>query len=316
MRRAKGRLFAAALCAALAAPQAGWAWGGEAHRVVALVADKLLVIEAPAARAKLQQILASDKDNEWTKTDIASEATWPDMLLDKSQEGRVATSEWHYARLDPAHPDLNKDCFGRPPLPAGYPASHGPRDNCIVDKIEQFSRELREPQTSSYERLAAVQFLLNLVADLHDPVSVIDHKDMHGECLALQFPHGKPVRLRTYWDDTAVAEALGKDPDAAAERLVDGLTQADIAAWSSLGPEAWVQESYAVARSAVYALPAEAADGTYALPGAEGDKDPCGGTVKLYRADARYQKRAAATVRQQLARAGVRLAYLLREDLR
>jgi S1/P1 Nuclease len=137
---------------------------------------------------------------------------------------------------------------------------------------------------------------------------------MHGACTALQFPHGKPVRLRTYWDDEAVADALGKDPEAAADRLVAGMTQADLVAGSNLGPEAWVQQSYAVARSAVYALPAEPADANYAFPPEPGEKNPCA-AVKLYPVDARYQKRAQATVREQLARAGVRLAYLLREDL-
>lgn len=316
MTPCRGRLFLALLCAAVLAPQAGWAWGGEAHRIVALVADKVLAGRAPEARAKLLQILATDTDNEWTKTDIASEAVWADMLLEKSPEGRTATSEWHYARLDFAHPDLSKDCFGRPPLPEGYPASHGPRDNCIVDKVEQFSRELREPDTSSYEKLAALRFLLNLVADLHQPLYVIDHKDMHGACVALQLPHEhKPMRLSTYWDDALVADAFGKDPAAAADRLVAALTPAEIGRWSSLGPEAWVQESYAVARSVVYALPSDAAAGTYVFPAAGGEADPCG-PAKLYRIDALYQKRAIATVRQQLAKAGVRLAYLLSEDLR
>jgi hypothetical protein len=317
MTACRERLLAAALCGlAMLAPRAGWAWGGEAHRVVALIADRLLAKEAPAVRAKVQQILASDTANELTKTDIASESTWADILLEKSPEARTATSEWHYARLDFAQPDLNKDCFGRPSLPAGYPASHGPRDNCIVDKVEQFSRELREPGTSEYERLAALQFLLNLVGDLHQPLYVIDHKDQHGECVALQLPRErKPLRLSRYWDDILVADALGKDPEAAADRLVAALAPTDIAKWSSLGPEAWVQESYAVARSTVYAWPADAAAGTYTFPATSGEKDPCG-PVKLYRLDAAYQRRAVATVRVQLAKAGVRLAYLLREDLR
>jgi hypothetical protein len=311
-RRAR---LVAAMLVALLAPRAGWAWGGEAHRIVALVADKVLAKEAPEARAKLLQILAADSDNEWTKTDFASEATWPDMLLANSEEGRTATTEWHYARLDAAHPDLAANCFGRPPLPPGYPASHGLRNNCIVDKVEQFSRELREPATSSSERVNAVRFLANLVADLHQPLYVIDHKDRHGECAALQVARdGKPLRLRAYWDDVLVGEALGTDPQAAADRLAAGLSPADIRRWSNLGPEAWVQESYALARSAVYAMPPDAAVGSYTFPPGEGGAAGCG-AVKLYRADQRYQKRAAAAVRQQLAKAGVRLAYLLREDL-
>ena len=39
-------------------------------------------------------------------------------------------------------------CFGRNPLPSGYPASRGPRDNCSIDKIVQFAAELKDPETS------------------------------------------------------------------------------------------------------------------------------------------------------------------------
>ena len=60
------------------------------------------------------------------------------------------------------------------------------RDNCSVDKIEQFSAELKNPETSQGERLAATRFLLNLVGDLHDPLNAIDRGDRGGECIALQ----------------------------------------------------------------------------------------------------------------------------------
>ena len=160
------RLCRAILCLVPAAllwePSQCWAWGGEAHEIIALLADRLLETGDPALEKKVAEILAADKSNTWTKTDIAGEAIWADALREKSPEGRVATTKWHYVKLDPDNPDLNKACFGRPALQAMMPASHGPRDDCIVDKIEQFAKELREPGTSEPERLMAVQFLLNL----------------------------------------------------------------------------------------------------------------------------------------------------------
>ena len=126
----------------------GTAWGPEAHRTIALIADKLLQQNDAPARKQLQALLASDTENTLTKTDIASEATWADVLRDTSQEARSATSNWHTVRLQPDSPDVAAACAGRKPLPAGYPASHGPRDNCVVDKILQFEAELQHTDTS------------------------------------------------------------------------------------------------------------------------------------------------------------------------
>ncbi len=314
------RCAAALACLAQAAllltPRPGWAWGTEGNMIVALVADRLLQAQDPAAHKKLAQILATDKDNSWTKTDIAGEATWAEALREKSPEGRIATSAWHYARLDPAAPDVAKACFGRPGLPASTPASHGPKDACVVDKIGQFSKELRDPQTSPHERLLALQFLLALVGDLHQPLNAIERKDDGGRCVAVLPPGAKsPVRLSAYWDDALVAEAEGKDAAKAAAAIVAALTPGDIQKWSGGSPEDWLRESYEAAKTAAYSYPPDAAESKRAFPARKGEKDPCG-AVSVYPIDAAYRDRAVAAVKEQLAKAGVRLAYVLRENLK
>src|SRR5260370_2595764 len=77
-------------------PQPGWAWGHEGHRIIALIADRMLQSQDAAARGKVREILATDTANELTKTDIASEATWADVLREKSPEAGSATSQRHY----------------------------------------------------------------------------------------------------------------------------------------------------------------------------------------------------------------------------
>jgi hypothetical protein len=293
------RLCSAILCLVPAAliwePAQSWAWGGEAHKIIALLADRLLQKGDPPIEAKVAEILATDKSDTWTTTDIAGEAIWADALREKSPEGRVATSKWHYVKLDPENPDLNKACFGRPALRAMMPASHGPQDDCIVDKIEQFAKELREPSTSEPERLMALQFLLNLVGDIHDPLFAIERKDQSGRCVAV-LPQGSktPVRLSVYWEDDLVAEAEGKNP-------------------SGGTPEEWARESYELAKSVVYGFQTEAGD-RITFPVKKGEPDPCG-PVPLHRLDARYRDRAVSAVKEQLAKAGVRLAALLRDSL-
>jgi len=297
-------------------PAAGWAWGGEGHRIIALVANQLLQTQNTALQKKVADILATDKSNDWTKTDIASEATWADALREKSPEGRAATSKWHYVKLDAGNPDLKKACFGRSPLPPLVPASHAPQDNCIIDKIDQFTKELREPSTSGSERLMALQFLLNLVGDVNDPLYAIEHNDQSGRCIAVLPPGAKtPVLLSNYWEDSLVAEAVGKDPAKAAGQIASNLTPAEIQKWSDGTAEEWALESYNLAKAILYSFPADAGSNKYTLPAPKGEKDPCG-PVPLYRLDAGYRDRAIAVAKEQLAKAGVRLAFLLRETLK
>jgi hypothetical protein len=64
----------------------------------------------------------------------------------------------------------------------------------------------------------------------------------------------------------------------------------------------------------VYNLPA-AATGKFAFQAQKGQKEECA-SIALYRLDKAYQDRATAAIKEQLAKAGVRLAALLRDSLK
>jgi hypothetical protein len=305
-----------AVAAALFFPmRASLAWGPEGHRTIALVADRVLQQGDAGAHAKVLALLASDKGDRLTKPDIASQAIWADVLREKSEEARFATTAWHAARLKPDNPDLASACFGRKPLPVGYPASHGPRDNCSVDKIAQFAAELKNPETSSGERLAATRFLLNLVGDLHDPLNAIDRGDRGGACIALQIGAKPPIRLSTYWEETLVAEVAGSDAAKGAARIAAALPAAESQKWAEGTPEAWAQETYEVARTVAYGFGAEQAAGKHAFPAKKGQTETCP-SVDLYRVGPDYETKALAAVKLQLAKAGVRLARTLRDGFK
>lgn len=309
-------LACCALLLVLAAPRPATAWGIEGDRIIALVAERLLQIHDPAAQKRVAAILAGDKDNDFTKTDIASEATWPSLLLEKSPEGAAATALWHSVKLDAAKPDFGKACYGRPDLPSGTAAIHGPQKDCVIDKINEFARELSEPGVAAGERVMALRFLLNLTGDLHQPLDAIDHGDDGGNCVAVLPPGSRaPVRLGTYWNDTLVAAAEGRDAVTAADQIVAGLTPVEITQWSDGTLESWARETYELAKSATYGFPAAAVAGSRAATGRGGDTGRCSATT-VYRLDAAYQERAIAAVRQQLAKAGVRLALLLRLNVK
>lgn len=314
MRRWFGAVpVVAAAGLALLPLRAGLAWGLEGHRVVALVADRLLQQNEPAVRAKVQAVLATDKDNRLTKNDIASEATWADVLRDKSPEARLGTSGWHVVRFNPDTPDLAAACFGRKPLPSGYPASRGPQDNCVVDKLLQFQAELKNPETSQFQRLAALQFMLNLTGDVNDPLNAIDRGDQGGYCTAVQVGSKPPVRLSTYWEATLVRQVAGGNAAQAATRVFAAIPP-DARSWSEGSPETWARESFEIARSVTYGFGSEP-PAQYEFPAKKGQTAPCR-SVALYRVGPEYETRALAAMKTQLAKSGVRLARLLRDGFK
>ena len=145
-------LFLALFAVALINPHRATAWGDEGHKVIALIAEHYL---DPAVRAKVGTLLAADTDP-LAGHDIASEATWADKYRDSDRHTTKirydATWRWHFVDIELSQPDLAAACFGHPPLPPGVPASKGPPQACVVDKIDQFAAELGNQVTSASEQ--------------------------------------------------------------------------------------------------------------------------------------------------------------------
>ena len=161
------------------APHAA-AWGDQGHQIVALVARHYLT---PSARHAVDALLAADRDT-LTAPDMASRATWADRYRDSDRgTTRVRyehTREWHFVNTELDDGDIDAACHGHRPLPAGTAASAGPADDCVVDKIVQFERELADPATPHAEKLLALKFLLHFIGDAHQPLHAADHHDSGG----------------------------------------------------------------------------------------------------------------------------------------
>ena len=52
----------------------------------------------------------------------------------------------HFVDIELDKPNLDQACYGHPGLAAGEPASRGPANACIVDKIVEFADELASPK--------------------------------------------------------------------------------------------------------------------------------------------------------------------------
>ena len=266
------------------------AWGDLGHKVTALIAYRHLT---PKARTALDALLRSDGDT-LTPPDFAGRATWADKYRSAHRE----TAAWHFIDIEIDHPDVAGACFDFPALGKAQVASAGPAEDCVVNKIDEFTAELRSASTAPAERLLALKFLIHFIGDVHQPLHAADHGDRGGNCIGLASPHGQALNLHAYWD-VDVVEALGHSPEQIADKLDARLAGADRAIWAQGTAKSWAMESFEVARRDGYALPS--------LP-------TClhRGFVAL---SPEYEARAQKDAAGQLLKAAVRIATVLNEAL-
>ena len=287
--------MACALIPCIVAPAYGW--GDEGHEVIGLIADHYL---EPAVRAKVNTILAGDTTRLTPNTHIDQEATWADKFRDSDRATTKVhynqTRNWHFVDLELDGPDLQTACHGRPVLPKETPASLGPADDCIVDKIDEFTAELEGPATGDPERRLALQYLLHFVGDVHQPLHAGDDHDRGGNLKIATASGISPNTLHHDWDTEFVAR-LGSDPRAIAGQLIADVTDAQRALWAAGSAADWARESFEVAKHHSYGL----------LPAADGPNH--------YTLSAAYITDATTVTREQLSKAGVRLAWVLNRAL-
>jgi len=278
-------------------PIAAHAWGDEGHEIIALIAWNYL---NPLVREKVTLLLSSDSSHLTADDGIAAEATWADRLRDADRSTDKAhydaTREWHYADIELGDPDIDAACFAHPQLPSGTYASAGPAHACIVDKIDEFRRELADPRLPQSERLVALQFLLHLIGDLHQPLHLGDDQDRGGNDKRVEALGIHAGTLHHYWD-TVFVERLGEHSATVAQALIADISPEQRREWRGGTPAAWAMQSFELARKVAY--------GELPRPDAAG----------RYRLGETYVREATATVRLQLERAGVRLAQVLNEAL-
>jgi hypothetical protein len=286
--------FAAALTGICAG---AFAWGDEGHELIGRIADHYL---EPVVHARVQAMLARDASG-LTAKDIAHESTWADKYRDSDRDTTKVrynrTRNWHFVDLELDGADLNRACFGQPKLPFGTAASAGPAEDCLIDKIDQFYAELKNPMLAPQERLLALQFLLHFVGDLHQPLHAADDHDQGGNRKTVYALGIDPNSLHHDWDVEFVAR-LGTNETEIVQRMIAGITETQRARWSAGAPVDWAMESYSVAQLHTYGP----------LPPADGENH--------YNLSAAYVSDATAVTGDQLRKAGVRLAFLLNQALR
>ena len=147
------------------------------------------------------------------------------------------------------------------------------------------------------DRLLALKFLGHWVGDIHQPLHVPFEDDRGGNNITVSGEcSGK---LHSTWDTCLVEDAVGADFAAATTELIDGITPEMITKWSASDPRDWANESFAIA---------EAVKTGYCVMHDASCDLPSAGNVTV---DAAYLQANEPIVKEQLQKAGVRLARLL-----
>ena len=270
---------AIALCAALWAASSGaaFAWSGEAHQLVANLAYERLT---PTTRAEVDRLIATQSATVQgcEIENLARASTWPDCVRRRS--GYTHTAPFHF---------INVPITGRATV-----TGHCPDAGCVTAAIDRYERTLANRRASDRERLEALAFLTHLIADLHQPLHVSNNCDRGGNGVDVILPSGATPDLHEAWDDHLARNAMRGQ----GRRAISVLVTQNVARWSGGDVEAWALEGNEIARRFAYgALPVRLM---------------CGETPRApLTIPTTYVQQSVPIIRQQLARASVRLATRL-----
>ena len=243
-------------------------WGWDGHKIICAIAWWEM---NDTTREEVRGLIT--RDSEFDR--FMESCLWADQVRGQDQQyDRFTTA--HYVNLPRGTEafDLERDCG------ATY---------CIVEAITDMQKQLKEAPGGSAQALEALKFLAHFVGDIHQPLHAGYGDDRGGNSTRIT-AWGEEANLHGLWD-YGLIERRGREWLDYASYLYFGISEEDRAAWQSLEPSVWVEESFAVVVASAYDLPENAVVG-----------------------DA-YYDRHIGIVETRLQQAGIRLARMLEGSL-
>ena len=275
-------LISCCLLALVATDTSLFAWGGQGHRLVALLAANHLTA---VAKQNVTWLLAPE-----TLGDIAS---WADDYRNSVTQ----TAPWHYVNPPPTATsyDRDRDCPRQPGVAAG--SRNDAWRDCIVDRIRYNEERLADPKLDRADRAIALKFVVHLVGDIHQPLHAsgveqggngIRVRQFGSETCGSDPARPVPCNLHGAWDDGLIAHR-NLDDRAFLKLLESRLTNDRLLNQPVGTPADWAMESLTLSNAIM--LPQQ-------------------GNV-----DEAYYTKNIVIIEQRLALAGARLAQLLNRAL-
>jgi hypothetical protein len=252
-----------------------FAWGGQGHRLVGLIAAERLT---PIAKQRVAWLLDGR-----TLADVSS---WADSITGE----QVQTSYWHYLNIPPeaAGYDRDRDCPKQPGAAAG---SRNDRwRDCIVDRIAYWEERLGNPKLDRADRAIALKFVVHFIGDLHQPFHALGVGRGGNDIRVRVFGQSdcgddpakpSPCNLHSVWDSRLIARH-NLDDRAYLASLKKVIAARNLASQPAGRPAQWAEQSFRLAKDALVTNDTNIDEG--------------------------YYRRHITVIDERLALAGVRLA--------
>jgi hypothetical protein len=320
MRKVLTALMIAAAFAFAAGVADVAAWGDDGHQIVARIAARKLTLKArqrivsiarqgasdapglPAAIGKPGDPLPSDAN---LANALAAMAIWPDHI---QPGGKGATAPWHF---------IDIGLFEGPTTTADRCP-----DGCVTEAIDTLiahiktSKSIQEkPGGRTFGVAKELRFLIHFMGDIHQPLHAVTNADAGGNCEVATGFNGSP-NLHSVWDSALVRLVENSSQEATATALIAEFGS-DTLAGGQTDPKQMAAQSFALAKADVYPKIKPSAPPTInhfvdLRPEECSTKAPL--EIRQTMVDGPASFNNAGTkkiVRQQLFRAGVRLATVL-----
>jgi len=202
-----------------------YGWGDKGHRIVAILADTHLTMQA---REEVERLLPAG-------TTLADAAVWPD------REGRQITEfdRLHHVNIpdNVAGYSQERDCEAR---------------NCMVEALDWFTPVIVNIKAPVNLRLIALRYVAHLLADIHQPLHAGRREDRGGIDITVSY-RAQTTNVHLFWDINLVEMEEG-DADELAKQLDARITEKQRTKWQSGDTKKWTDESFLISRSNAYTV--------------------------------------------------------------
>lgn len=273
-----------AIAVVAAATTQAHAWGANGHR---LIGDLTYERLTPEGRRLVDRLIATAPGQEGFERcptrSLADASVWADCVRGERMASFGYMSQLHYVST--------------PICQAEPTGSFCPDGDCVTEAVRQAEAVLADDGATDLSRLLALQHLAHFLQDMHQPLHVGQNDDRGGnEVTITTFEGGRSRNLHSLWDGDLVTATVGSQREQLAALRAE--IDARGAGWTGQTIETWGLESFRWSRDQAYrALPTP--------PGCS-QAPADGGQIT-----AEYVDRARPIVREQLAKAVVRLTEVI-----
>lgn len=260
------------------------AWGPTGHRVVGDVAENHL---QASVFYRVTEILGGQS--------MSRVSNWPDEIKSEP-ETYSHTYGWHYTDWKEGDHDHDEE------------QSSGKLISSLKDHIEV----LRDPAATNAAKAVALKFVIHLIGDLHQPLHVGNGLDQGGNKCRVTF-HKKEMNLHALWDE-AMIDFTNLSYTELSDYVSQGRSDEETSEYASGDILDWALESKNL-RSTIYPANVRASEEPMSV------MQYCRSDIVVDPADMpklayEYSYKFMSVVEKRLFQSGVRLAFILNQNLR